>query len=246
MTSVTEQWATATIAGPKARDLLAEVAPDLDLSSEAFPFMSWQPANVAGVEARVFRISFTGDLSYEINVPADYGHHLWTALMQAGKKYNITPYGTEAMHVLRAEKGFIIVGQDTDGSVTPMDLDMDWIVSKKKGDFIGRRSLSRPDMLVPDRKQLVGVLTKDPAVMLPEGAQLVRELKDKPPMDMVGHVSSSYESPACGRSIAMALVKGGLAAKGETLYSPQPDGSVIECTTTAPVFFDTEGARQNM
>ncbi len=245
LTSVTEQWATATIAGPKARDLLAEICPDVDLSNEAFGFMEWREGTVADCPARIFRISFTGDVSFEINVPSDYGLHLWTTLMQVGRKYNITPYGTETMHVLRAEKGFIIVGQETDGSVMPFDLDMNWIVSKKKGDFIGRRSLYRADMSKPDRKQLVGIKTVDPSVVLEEGAQLVRELKDKPPMDMVGHVTSSYESPACGRSIALGIVKGGLAAIGETLYSPQPDGKVIELQTCSPVFFDPEGTRQN-
>ncbi|MGO1117997.1 sarcosine oxidase subunit alpha [Rhodovibrionaceae bacterium A322] len=241
LTTVTEQFATMTISGPNAKKLLGELS-DFDLSNEAFPHMSWQAGQVAGVDARVFRISFTGEVSYEINVPASFGLYLWESLMRAGEKYNITPYGTEAMHVLRAEKGYIIVGQETDGSVNPHDLDMGWAVSKNK-DFVGRRSLSRSDMLKTDRKQLVGLLTDNPREVLPEGAQLVDVVKDKPPMDMIGHVTSSYWSPNCDSSIAMALVKGGLARKGQKIFAPLADGRVVGCTITDPVFFDKEGER---
>ncbi|HLS69245.1 MAG TPA: sarcosine oxidase subunit alpha family protein, partial [Kiloniellales bacterium] len=184
LTSVTEQWATMTISGPNARQLLSELT-DLDLSAEAFPHMSMAEARIAGVKARIFRISFTGEVSFEINVPSRYGLAIWQSLIRVGQKYGITPYGTEAMHVLRAEKGFIIVGQESDGSVTPLDLGMEWIVSKKK-DFLGRRSLSRPDMLKPDRKQLVGLLSEDGREVLPEGAQLVESNRDiRPPVPMV-------------------------------------------------------------
>ncbi len=242
LTSVTEQFATMTLSGPNARRLLAEVS-DAELSSEALPHMGYTAARVAGVPARIFRISFTGELSYEINVPASFGMAVWQTLMTAGERYGITPYGTEAMHVLRAEKGFIIVGQETDGSVTPLDLDMGWIVSKTK-DFVGKRSLTRADMAKPDRKQLVGLLTKDPKEVLPEGAQLVDKVLPKPPMPMLGHVTSSYYSPNCGRSIAMALVKGGLARKGETIYAPLESGKVVSCLIAdSPVFFDPEGER---
>jgi sarcosine oxidase subunit alpha len=242
LTSVTEQFATMTLSGPNARNLLAGLC-DADLSSEALPHLAYTTGKVAGVPARIFRISFTGELSYEINVQASYGMALWQTLMTAGGRYGITPYGTEAMHVLRAEKGYIIVGQETDGSVTPLDLGMDWIVSKTK-DFVGRRSLSREDMGKPDRKQLVGLLTKDPREVLPEGAQLVERVLPTPPMPMLGHVTSSYWSPNCGRSIAMALVKGGFARKGETLFAPLADGRVIACVVAdSPVFFDPEGER---
>jgi len=165
-------------------------------------------------------------------------------LMRVGQKYGITPYGTEAMHVLRAEKGFIIVGQETDGSVTPLDLGMDWIVSKKK-DFLGRRSLTRPDMLKPDRKQLVGLMTEDGREVLPEGAQLVESNRDiRPPVPMVGHVTSSYWSPNCDHSIALALIKGGRARMGERVYAALPDRTV-PCIITEPVFFDKGGERLN-
>lgn len=123
-TSVTDHWATMTISGPNSRNVLKQLVGGEDVSEEAMPFMSWKPMMVAGVPARVFRISFTGELSFEINVNADFGLYVWEQVMAAGKPYNITPYGTETMHILRAEKGFIIVGQDTDGSVTPQDLNM--------------------------------------------------------------------------------------------------------------------------
>jgi len=241
-TSVTEQWATVQVAGPFARQLLGELLPDWDLSTEAFPFMSVQEGKALGVPARIFRISFTGESSFEVNVPASFGLALWEALFAAGRKYGVTPYGTEAMHVLRAEKGFIIVGQETDGSVNPLDLGMDGLVSKTK-DFVGKRSLYRADMAKPDRKQLVGLLTDDPQMVLPEGAQLVETVLAKPPMPMVGHVTSSYWSPNLGRSIALGLVKGGRARLGQKLTAPLADGRSVSVTVTETVFLDKAGER---
>ncbi len=241
-TSVTEQWAVMAINGPKARDLLSQLT-DADLSSEVFPFMSMIEAEVAGVKARIFRISFTGELAFEINVPSRYGLHVWKAFMSAGKDYNLIPYGTETMHVLRAEKGFIIVGQDTDGSATPHDLGMSWIVSKVKKDFIGKRSLSRPDTARKDRKQLVGLLTEDPGFVLPEGAYIVSEINEEPPMTMLGHVTSSYQSPNCGHSIAMAMLKDGFKRMGKTLDVALIDGTSQKVTVTQPIFFDEKGER---
>ena len=147
------------------------------------------------------------------------------------------------MHVLRAEKGYVIVGQDTDGSVTVGDLGLGWALSKTKKDFIGKRSLYRPDTVREDRKQLVGLLTDDPATVIPEGAQLVNDPRAPLPVPMVGHVSSSYFSACCGRSIAMALVKGGRDRMGEAVYAPLTGGRVIKATITEPVFYDKEGAK---
>jgi sarcosine oxidase subunit alpha len=242
-TSVTEQWATMALAGPKSREVLAAVAPDLPLDADAFPFMSVREAIVAGVPARVFRISFTGELSFEINVPWHHGLHVWEKVMAAGEDHGITPYGTEAMHVLRAERGFIIVGQETDGTTTPQDLGMDWIVSKKKPDFLGKRAWSRDDNRREDRKQLVGILTEDPSVVLPEGAQLI-DKPGQPPVPMIGHVTSSYGSPTLGRSIALALVRGGRARKGDTVYASLADRTV-RCVVSDPVFYDPEGAKRD-
>ncbi len=238
--SVTESWATAAISGPLARTLLGELT-DIDVSNDAFPHMSFQQARVAGFPARVFRVSFTGETSFEINVPAGHGLALWTALMDAGEPYGITPFGTETMHVLRAEKGFIIAGQETDGTVTPIDLGMEWAVSKKK-DFIGKRSLARADCVRADRKHLVGLVTENPKDVLPEGAQIVGELKDRPPMAMIGHVTSSYHSANLGRSIALALVKGGRGRIGEKVHVPLV-GRTLSATIADPVFFDPEGTR---
>jgi len=242
-TSVTDAWAVVAIAGPNARRLMAELTDDIDLDAQAFPFMSLRQGRVAGIPARLFRISFTGESSYEVNVPADYGLALWQAVMAAGERFGITPYGTEAMHVLRAEKGFIITGQDTDGTMTPQDLGMDWIVGRDKADFIGKRSLGRPDTTRPDRKQLVGLKTEDPREVLPEGAHLVAEAKDRPPMPMLGHVTSSYYSPNVGASIALAVVKGGRGRTGETLYVPLASGRAVPVTVTGTRFFDPEGSR---
>ena len=243
--TVTDHWATCTISGPNARKVLEKVT-DLDVSNENFKFMDWKAAEVAGVPGRIFRISFTGESSFEINVPAHYGLHVWEALIEAGKEFNITPYGTETMHVLRAEKGFIIAGQDTDGSVHPMDLNMGWAVGMKKPfSFIGKRGMQRQDCVRENRKQLVGLKTKDPKFVLEEGAQAVFDPQAPIPMPMVGHVTSSYWSPNCERSIAMALIKGGLNRMGESVYFPLADGRTIEAEICSPIFFDPKGERQN-
>ena len=240
-TSVTSQWAAVAVAGPRSRRLVAELTA-LDLSNEAFPFMTWRDAEVAGIPGRIFRISFSGDLGYEIQTPASYGLALWRALTTAGERYNVTPYGTEAMHVLRAEKGFPIIGQDTDGTTTPHDLGMSWIVSRKKGDFLGRRGLERPDTLRTDRKQLVGLLTEDANDVLPEGAHISPEPHATPPVPMEGWVSSSYYSPNCGRAIALALLKRGRERIGETVALPLAD-RLARARVVEPVFFDPEGER---
>jgi len=238
-TSVTDRWAVASIAGPNSRSLLDRLCSDIDLSAGAFPFMSLREGSVAGISARLFRISFSGELAFEINVSADDGVALWELLMEAGGEYGITPYGTETMHVLRAEKGYVIVGQDTDGSVTPADLGMDWIVSKTK-DFIGKRSLVRSDMLRDNRKQLVGLVTEQPETVLPEGTQLVNEPSTDYPVPMTGHVTSSYYSSTLGHSIALALIKGGHTRMGASVYAPTLDGQCIKAIISSPVFYDPE------
>ena len=253
MTSVTDHWATAAIVGPKSRDVLAKVCKDVDLSPAAFKFMDWREGTVAGVPARVFRISFSGEMAFEVNVDASYGHHVWEALMEAGAEFNITAYGTETMHVLRAEKGFIIVGQDTDGSMTPLDLDMAWAVSMKKPfSFIGKRSFKRSDTARSDRKQLVGLLTDDPNVVLTEGAQIIESNNTRAPGPMLGHVTSSYFSPELGRSIAMAVVRDGIARRAEDGVNAGRDvvyacagGKTHRVKLVSAVFIDKEGARQN-
>ena len=243
-TSVTDEWATMSIAGPDSRKLLSELT-DINLAPDAFKFMDWREGKVADIPARVFRISFTGDLSYEINVPAHYGLHVWKALFEAGEKYNLTPYGTETMHILRAEKGFVIVGQETDGSVTPIDLDHGWAVANNKPfSFIGKRGMQRADCLRDDRKQLVGLKTVDPEAVLPEGAQAVFTPDQAIPMTMVGHVTSSYYSAFLDRSIALGLIRGGLSKNGDSVYFPLANGKTIEALICDPVFVDPDGKRQ--
>lgn len=241
-TSVTEQWAGVAIAGPKARELMKELAPEMALDNKSFPFLSMREGRVAGLHARIYRISFSGELAYEINVPSSYGLALWEAVFAKGQKFGITPYGTETMHLLRAEKGFIIVGQDTDGTVTPIDLGMDWIVSKQK-EFIGKRSLCRPDTSRQARKQLVGLLPEDSDTVLPEGAQLVEASPAQADVS-IGHVTSSYWSPNLGRSFALALVIDGRQRIGTSIFAPLESRSV-KIKIVEPVFIDKEGERQN-
>ncbi|MFK8081985.1 MAG: sarcosine oxidase subunit alpha family protein [Granulosicoccus sp.] len=244
--SVTDHWATMAIAGPNARKLLEKLT-DTDVSAENFKFMQWKNAEVAGVPARIFRISFTGDLSFEINVPAHYGLAVWKALFEAGQAFDLTPYGTETMHVLRAEKGFIIVGQDTDGSMTPVDINHEWAVARNKPfSFIGKRGMQRADCLRANRKQLVGLMTTDPDAILPEGAQAVRDPKESIPMTMVGHVTSSYHSAYLNRRIAMGVIKDGLQRIGEKVYFPLRDGCVVDAVICSSVFVDPENERQKV
>ncbi|HET7721863.1 MAG TPA: sarcosine oxidase subunit delta family protein [Acidimicrobiales bacterium] len=244
-TSVTEQWATIALVGPKSRELLGTLAPELAVGNDDFPFMTWRESTVAGIGARICRISFSGELAYEINVCPWQALALWEALHQAGTPYRITPYGTETMHVLRAEKGYPIIGQDTDGTVTPQDLGMSWAVSKKKPDFIGKRSHARADTARPDRKHLVGLLPEDPATLLPEGTHLIADhVLPAPPVPMLGHVTSSYRSAALGRTFALALIKGGRDRIGERLYAPVGD-RLVPVTVASPVLFDPEGARRD-
>ncbi len=245
LTSVTEEWATVGVAGPLSGAVLAKLAPQRDFSREAFPFLTWRDAVIGGIEARIFRVSFTGELHYEINVPWHYGASLWDAVIEAGGEFGIAPYGTETMHVLRAEKGFIIVGQETDGTQTPYDLGLDWAVSDSK-DFIGRRSLARPDSRRPDRKQLVGLWPEDRGADIPEGTQLVAAGRsgDPPPVPMEGFVTSSYTSPAMGGRFCLALVKGGKQRHGEVIEAAVADRPV-PVRICDPVFYDRKGVRRD-
>ncbi|HHQ5723350.1 TPA: sarcosine oxidase subunit alpha family protein [Klebsiella variicola subsp. variicola] len=244
--SVTDHWATLSISGPKARRLLAEVC-DIDLDRDAFKFMDWKEGKVAGVPARVFRISFTGELSYEINVQANYAQHVWQTLFDHGAKYQLTPYGTETMHVLRAEKGFIIAGQDTDGSMTPEDLGMQWCVGYDKAfSWIGQRALTREDTRKTARKQLVGLRPLNPKVIPQEGAQIIASNDRTIPVPMLGHVTSSYYSPSLDSGIALAVVHNGHQRMGETIWLTGSDGEIHQAEIVSTVFIDPKGERQNV
>jgi sarcosine oxidase subunit alpha len=242
LTSTTDQWAVIAIQGPKAREVIAPLARGVDLAAGAFPHMSVRPATVCGVQARLMRVSFTGELGYEINVGSAYGHDVWESVWSEAEKQGGCAYGTEAMHVMRAEKGYVIVGQDTDGTVTLADLGLDWAIGKTKKDFVGKRSLALRNMLNEGRKQLVGLLTDDPSIALEEGAQITESAAPAVGSSALGHVTSSYHSPTLQRSIALALVAGGRARMGAKLYAPMPSGAVA-VTVTTPVFYDKEGVR---
>jgi sarcosine oxidase, subunit alpha len=248
LTSVTEQWSTFPVVGPKSRDVIGEVFADLDVSNEAFPFMAWRDTRLGDAHVRVARVSFSGELAFEVNVNSWHAPAVWERLIAAGKKFHITPYGTETMHVLRAEKGYPIIGQDTDGTVTPQDLGMDWAVSKKKRDFIGKRSFTRAENLNPLRKQFVGLLPLDRQTVLPEGSQIIEPVADgvlpPAPVPMLGHVTSSYRSAELGRPFGLALVKGGRSRIGDTLHVPV-DGKLVPVEVTGSVLVDPEGARRD-
>jgi sarcosine oxidase, subunit alpha len=243
LTSTTEQWAVIAVQGPAARAVLAALV-DVDIGAQALPHMAVAEGHICGVPMRLFRVSFTGELGFEVNVPADFGATVWEAIFEAGQPHGMTPYGTESMHVLRAEKGYIIVGQDTDGTVTPDDVGLGWAIGKAKPDFVGLRSLRRPAMNTPERRQLVGLLTADPKLVLEEGAQVMAQAGMRAPTRPLGHVTSSYHSAVLGRSIALALVAGGRALSGQTLYVPM-HGREAAVQVGATVFYDPEGKRLN-
>jgi sarcosine oxidase, subunit alpha len=243
LTSTTEQWAVIAVQGPAARRVIDGLIEDIDLSAAAFPHMSVARGRICSVPMLLFRVSFTGELGFEINVPADYGLSVWEAVHEAGQAHGICEYGTETMHVLRAEKGYIIIGQDTDGTVTPDDAGLTWAIGKSKPDFVGKRSLARASMKSADRKQFVGLRTKNGAV-LEEGAQVAAKPRQTPPMELMGHVTSSYASSALEYPIALAMICGGRARMGQTLYVPMPGGD-IEVEVTSPIFYDPSGARIN-
>jgi sarcosine oxidase subunit alpha len=244
-TSVTEQWATIAVVGPRSREVVATLAPGLDVSRAGFGFMTWRDTDFAGIPGRACRISFSGELAYELNVSWWDAMALWEAALAAGGGHGITPYGTETMHVLRAEKGYPIIGQDTDGTVTPYDLGLGWAVSKKKADFLGMRSFTRADTSRADRKQLVGLLPDDGRTLLPEGAHLVTTpALPEPPAPALGHVTSSYHSAALGRTFALALIRGGRDRIGQRVFAPLGD-DMVPVTISGSVLYDPEGARRD-
>jgi sarcosine oxidase subunit alpha len=244
LTSTTEQWAVIAVQGPNARRVLEPLVSEIDLSAAALPHMAVARGKICGVPMLLFRVSFTGELGFEINVPADYGAAVWESIYAAGQPHGMAEYGTETMHVLRAEKGYIIVGQDTDGTVTPDDAGLTWAIGKTKTDFVGKRSLERASMKAADRKQLVGLRACDGRTVLEEGAQIAAKARQSPPMELIGHVTSSYASSVLGYPIALALVAGGRTRMGQRLYVPMPDAD-IEVEVTSPVFYDPTGGRIN-
>ena len=243
--NLTEQYAQVGVVGPKARDVLEKLG-GLDVSKEALGFMEYAEGRLGTFDVRVFRISFSGELSYEIAVPAGQGLAFWQALCAAGEEFGIMPYGTEALHVMRAEKGFIMIGDETDGTVIPQDLGLDWAISKKKSDFLGKRAQERSHMVDPDRWKLVGLETLDGSV-LPDGAYAVGEGENaNGQRNTIGRVTSTYFSPTLNRGIAMGLVAQGPDRMGEILNFPDLSGNEVKVKLVDPVFYDKNGDRQNV
>ncbi|PIE14526.1 MAG: sarcosine oxidase subunit alpha [Rhodobacterales bacterium] len=243
--NVTEQWAQIALVGPNARKVLEKLT-EQDVSGEGFPFMTWVDLTLGGIVTRTYRISFSGELSYEIAVPAGQGQALWDLLREAGAEFGATPYGTEALHILRAEKGFIMIGDETDGTVIPQDLGLNWAISKKKEDYLGKRAQARDHMTDPKRWKLVGLLTTDGST-LPDGAYAVAEgTNANGQRNTQGRVTSTYHSPTLDRGIAMGLVLHGPDRMGEIIEFPKVDGTIVKAKIVDPVFYDKDGEKQNV
>ncbi|MCT4557311.1 MAG: sarcosine oxidase subunit alpha family protein [Pelagimonas sp.] len=244
--NVTEQYAQVAVVGPNARKLLEKLG-GMDVSKEALPFMEWRDGELGGFPVRAYRISFSGELSYEIAVPAHLGRAFWDRLMQDGAEWNATPYGTEALHVMRAEKGFIMIGDETDGTVIPQDLGLHWALSKKKEDYLGKRAQQRSHMADPNRWKLVGLETLDGSV-LPDGAYAIADgVNANGQKNMQGRVTSTYYSPTLDKGIAMGLVLHGPDRMGQTIDFVKEDGETrITAKIVNPVFFDPDGEKQNV
>ena len=243
--NVTEQYAQIAVVGPNARKVLRKLG-GMDVSAEALPFMEWREGKIGDFDARVFRISFSGELSYEIAVPAGQGRAFWDALMDAGAEFGIMPYGTETLHILRAEKGFIMIGDETDGTVIPQDLNLNWALSKKKEDYLGKRAHTRSHMADPNRWKLVGLETVDKSV-LPDGAYAIADGNNaNGQRNTQGRVTSTYYSANLERGIAMGLVLKGPDRMGEVLEFNNVDGTTVAAKIVDPVFYDKEGEKQNV
>ncbi|MEM6727459.1 MAG: sarcosine oxidase subunit alpha family protein, partial [Pseudomonadota bacterium] len=243
--NVTEQYAQVAVVGPKARAVLEKLG-GMDVSAEALPFMAWKDGQIGGFACRAYRISFSGELSYEIAVPAAQGRAFWDALLEAGAEFGVMPYGTEALHIMRAEKGFIMIGDETDGTVIPQDLGLDWAISKKKDDFLGKRAQARSHMTDPDRWRLVGLETLDGSV-IPDGAYADAEgVNANGQRNVQGRVTSTYFSPTLDKGIAMGLVLHGPDRMGEVISFPKIGGGAAEARIVSPVFYDPNGEKQNV
>ena len=243
MNSITEQYATFNISGPKTRNIIEKVFPEVNFSNEAFPFMTFQFHEYEDTPIRILRASFTGEMGYEIYVPSNQAVKIWEKIISFGKEFGLMPYGTETMHLLRAEKGYIIVGQDTDGSITPLDLGLDWMIGKSKKDFLGKRSLIRSDTVRKDRKQLVGILPTNKNEKLEEGQHIILDKEIKTPTPMLGHITSCYQSPTLGHNFALAVIKNGQSLIGTKAFVSTPELKTIEVEIVEPIFYDKENTK---
>ena len=243
--NVTEQWAQVAVVGPNARKVLEKIG-GMDVSKEILPFMQWADGTLGGFDARVYRISFSGELSYEIAVPASQGAAFWELLLDAGQEFGVMPYGTEALHIMRAEKGFIMIGDETDGTVIPQDLNLQWALSKKKTDYLGKRAHERSHMADPNRWKLVGLETLDGSV-IPDGSYAIADgTNANGQRNTQGRITSTYYSPTLKKGIAMGLVLNGPDRVGEEIDFNKVDGTTVRAKIVDPVFYDKEGAKNNV
>ncbi len=240
--STTEQWAGAALAGPNSRELLSKIFPETDTSNEALPFMGFTKGNLFGVPARIFRISFSGELAYEVNVESGYGVFMWEKIMELGKEMGIEPYGTEALSTLRIEMGHV-AGSEIDGRTISSDLSLEGMLSKKK-DFIGKRSLNRKAFIEPNREKIVGVVPLDKKTMIPEGSHLVLDSKASLPNPKLGHISASCWSVEYNNPFSLAILENGKKRIGEKLYALSPlKNKVIPVEIVSSHYVDPKGER---
>ena len=243
LTSITDQWAVVAVAGPQSRALLENLDSDMEFANQALPFMGWRAGEIGNIAAQVFRISFSGELAYEMAVPSDHGHALWEMLLAAGKDMDVIPYGTEALTTLRTEKGHFVMGPEADGRASADDMGLGRMLSSKK-DFIGRRSLRLPALMTEGRLNLVGLVPTDGKTAIPPGAIMGNRETPGPSMEKAGHVATSVFSATLGKPIATAMVTNGRQRHGETLWAHSPvDGRVVQVDVTDPIFIDAKGER---
>nr|ABZ05929.1 putative glycine cleavage T-protein (aminomethyl transferase) [uncultured marine microorganism HF4000_001B09] len=240
--STTEQWAGAALAGPNSRELLSKLFPETNILNEALPFMGYKESDLFGVPARIFRISFSGELAYEINVESSYGTFMWEKIIEFGQEMNIEPYGTEALSTLRIEMGHV-AGSELDGRTIPYDVSLEGMLSKKK-DFIGKRSLTREAFLNPKREKVVGVIPLDKKTTIPEGSHLVKDGNASSPNPKLGHVSASCWSVEYNNPFSLAIIQDGKNRIGEKLYAVSPlNNKNIAVEIVSSHYVDPKGER---
>ena len=242
--NITEELAQVAVVGPNSRKVLEKLG-GMQVSADALPFMAWADGEIGGITCRAYRISFSGELSYEIAVPASRGLEFWEMLVEAGAEFGVMPYGTECLHIMRAEKGFIMIGDETDGTVIPQDLGLGWAISKKKEDFLGKRAQQRPFMDNPNRWQLVGLETLDGSVLEDGSYAIAKGQNANGQTNTEGRVTSTYHSPTLGKGIAMGLVHNGPDRMGEVLSFTKIGAPPVKAKIVSPVFYDPEGEKPN-
>ena len=240
--STTEQWAGVAVAGPKSRELLSKLFPDVDLSNEGLPFMGLVDTKLGDIPARIYRISFSGELAFEVNVESNYGLHLWKKIMDVGSEFGVQPYGTEALSTLRIEMGHV-AGPELDGRNIPYDVGLNGMVSQKK-DFIGKRSLSKDAFVSEDRQTIVGLVPVDKKSKIPEGSHLVADDKAPTPIPKLGHVSSSCWSVEYNNPFSIAILKDGKKQIGKQLIAVSPLKDIsIPVEVVSSHYVDPKGER---